>query len=67
MALLPWIVGAVVLVVVLLFFGLWAFNYRKVGPNQVLVISGRTSTVTEPGRPAAEGRLPPAGRAAAPS
>src|SRR3989304_7983432 len=47
MALLPWIVGAVVLVVVLLFFALWAFNYRKVGPNQVLVISGRTSTVTE--------------------
>jgi len=47
MALLPWIVGAVVLVVVLLFFGLWAFNYRKVGPNQVLVISGRTSTVLE--------------------
>jgi flotillin len=47
MALLPWIVGAVVLVVVLLFFGLWAFNYRKVGPNQVLVISGRTSTVTD--------------------
>jgi flotillin len=48
MALLPWIIGAVVLVIVLLFVGLWAFNYRKVGPNQVLVISGRTSTVTEP-------------------
>ncbi len=48
MALLPWIIGAVVLVVLLLFFGLWAFNYRKVGPNEVLVISGRTSTVTEP-------------------
>jgi flotillin len=47
MALLPWIIGAVVVVVLLLFFGLWAFNYRKVGPNQVLVISGRTSTVTE--------------------
>jgi flotillin len=48
MALLPWIIGAVVVVVLLLFFGFWAFNYRKVGPNQVLVISGRTSTVTEP-------------------
>ena len=48
MALLPWVIGAVVVVVLLLFFGLWAFNYRKVGPNQVLVISGRTSTVTEP-------------------
>jgi flotillin len=47
MALLPWIIGAVVVVVLLLFFGLWAFNYRNVGPNQVLVISGRTSTVTE--------------------
>ncbi len=47
MALLPWIVGAVVLVVVLLFLGLWAFNYRKVGPSQVLVISGRSSSVTE--------------------
>jgi flotillin len=46
MAFLPWIVGAAV-VVVLLFLGLWAFNYRKVGPNQVLVISGRTSTVIE--------------------
>ncbi len=47
MALLPWIIGAVVVVVILLFIGLWAFNYRKVGPNQVLVISGRTSKVTE--------------------
>jgi flotillin len=47
MALLPWVIGAVVVVVLLLFFGLWAFNYRKVGPNQVLVISGRTSTLTE--------------------
>ena len=48
MALLPWIIGAVVVVVLLLFLALWAFNYRKVGPNQVLVISGRTSTVVEP-------------------
>ncbi len=45
MALLPWIVAAVVVV---LLFVLWAANYRKVGPNQVLVISGRTSTVEEP-------------------
>lgn len=45
MAFLPWmlIVGFVLLI-----FILWQFNYRKVGPNQVLVISGRTSTVTEP-------------------
>jgi len=52
MAFLPWIIGAVVVAVLLLFLGLWAFNYRKVGPNQVLVISGRTSTVIEPdGKP----------------
>lgn len=45
MAFLPWmlIVGFFLLI-----FILWQFNYRKVGPNQVLVISGRTSTVTEP-------------------
>lgn len=45
MAFLPWmlIVGFVLLI-----FILWQVNYRKVGPNQVLVISGRTSTVTEP-------------------
>jgi len=49
MTLLPWIIGAVFVVVVLGFVGLWLFNYRKVGPNQVLVISGRTSTVAEPG------------------
>jgi len=41
------LLGVVVAVVVLVFV-LWAVNYRKVGPNQVLVISGRTSTVTEP-------------------
>jgi flotillin len=45
MAYLPWIVAAAVLVG---FFALWAANYRKVGPNQVLVISGRTSIVREP-------------------
>ncbi|MBI4915809.1 MAG: flotillin [Acidobacteria bacterium] len=48
MALFPWIIGAVTVVLLLAFVGLWAFNYRKVGPNQVLVISGRTSTVIEP-------------------
>lgn len=45
MALLPWMV---IVSFFLLVFVLWALNYRKVGPNQVLVISGRTSTVTEP-------------------
>jgi flotillin len=41
---LPWVVAAAVIVSL---FVLWAVNYRKVGPNQVLVISGRTSTVVE--------------------
>ncbi|MCS7182265.1 MAG: SPFH domain-containing protein [Thermoanaerobaculum sp.] len=45
MAFLPWVLG---ILLVALVFVLWAVNYRKVGPNQVLVISGRTSTVTEP-------------------
>lgn len=45
MAFLPWAIGVFFVVVA---FALWAINYRKVGPNQVLVISGRTSTVTEP-------------------
>jgi flotillin len=52
MTLLPWIVIAVVAAVILLFAVLWIANYRKVGPNQVLVISGRTSTVRE-----ADGRV----------
>ncbi|MGQ9495974.1 MAG: flotillin family protein [Thermoanaerobaculaceae bacterium] len=45
MAFLPWMV---IVGLLLLAFILWELNYRKVGPNQVLVISGRTSTVTEP-------------------
>lgn len=49
MTLLPWIItAAVVLSVFVIFLALWAANYRKVGPNQVLVISGRKSTVAEP-------------------
>jgi flotillin len=45
LSLLPWIVLAAVVVLVLV---VWAVNYHKVGPNQVLVISGRTSSVQEP-------------------
>jgi flotillin len=44
MAYLPWIIAVVVVVAA---FVLWAVNYRKVGPNQVLVVSGRTTTVVE--------------------
>jgi flotillin len=39
--------SVIAVVVVVLLFVLWAVNHRKVGPNQVLVISGRTSTVVE--------------------
>ena len=47
MTFLPWILAAAAVVVVILLLWLWSANYRKVGPNQVLVISGRTSTVTD--------------------
>jgi flotillin len=43
-AFIPWIVLAVVVVLLAV---VWAVNYRKVGPNQVLVVSGRTSVVTD--------------------
>ena len=46
-----WIIVGLVVVAVLALVWLWAANYRKVGPNQVLVISGRTSTTVD-----AEGR-----------
>jgi len=45
MVFIPWIVAAAVLVAVVL---VWALNYKKAGPSQVLVVSGRTSIVTEP-------------------
>jgi flotillin len=47
MTFLPWIVAAAAVVVFILLLWLWAANYRKVGPNQVLVVSGRTSAVTD--------------------
>ncbi len=44
------IVGAVVaaLFVFFVFFGIWASRYTKVGPNQVLVISGRKRQMVDP-------------------
>ena len=44
------IVGAVVaaLFVLFVFFGIWASRYTKVGPNQVLVISGRKRAMIDP-------------------
>jgi flotillin len=44
------IIGAVVafVFVLFMFLGIWASRYTKVGPNQVLVISGRKHRMTDP-------------------
>src|SRR4051812_25550144 len=43
------IVGvAAILFVVFMMVGIWASRYTKVGPNQVLVISGRRHRITDP-------------------
>jgi len=49
---IPWFsliggVGAIVLVI-FIFAGIWASRYMKVGPNQVLVISGRKRRMVDP-------------------
>ena len=46
----PMLIGAVgtILFVVLLFIMIWASRYTKVGPNEVLVISGRKRRMTDP-------------------
>jgi len=49
---LPWMtivlgVGAL-FVVFFIFLGIWASRYTKVGPNQVLVISGKKHRMTDP-------------------
>ena len=36
------------LFVFFVFFGIWASRYTKVGPNQVLVISGRKHQMADP-------------------
>ncbi len=45
-----WVIGGVaaILFVVFMFFGIWANRYTKVGPNQVLVISGRKHRIMDP-------------------
>ena len=49
---LPWfsLIGGVgaILLVVFVFAGIWASRYAKVGPNEVLVISGRKRRMVEP-------------------
>ena len=44
------VIGSVVafLIVFFMFVGIWASRYTKVGPNQVLVISGRKHRITDP-------------------
>ncbi|MBI2926451.1 MAG: flotillin family protein [Verrucomicrobia bacterium] len=52
---IPWIAAvagtAALLFVFFIFAGIWASRYTKVGPNEVLVVSGRKYVITE-----AEGR-----------
>jgi len=36
-----------IVVVVIIFLGVWASRYTKVGPNQVLVVSGRTHRIID--------------------
>ncbi|HYG34665.1 MAG TPA: SPFH domain-containing protein [Clostridia bacterium] len=45
-----WVIGGVaaVLFVLFVFIAIWANRYMKVGPNQVLVISGRKHRITDP-------------------
>src|SRR2546425_447164 len=47
---IPLIIGGVAAVVFVgfMFLGIWASRYTKVGPNQVLVISGRRHQVIDP-------------------
>src|SRR2546426_4737249 len=47
---IPLIIGGVAAVVFVgfMFLGIWASRYTKVGPNQVLVISGRKHQVVDP-------------------
>ena len=49
---IPWfsIIGGVVaiLLVFFVFAGIWASRYTKVGPNEVLIISGRKRHMTDP-------------------
>src|SRR5689334_11853874 len=37
-----------IVVVVIIFLAIWASRYTKVGPNQVLVVSGRKHRYTDP-------------------
>src|ERR1043166_3977728 len=45
-----WVIGGVAafLFVFFMFIAIWAARYAKVGPNQVLVISGRKHRISDP-------------------
>ncbi len=43
------VVGVAILAIFFIFAAVWASRYTKVGPNEVLVISGRRYRVTDPG------------------
>ncbi|HMP81695.1 MAG TPA: flotillin family protein, partial [Verrucomicrobiota bacterium] len=49
---IPWIpiifAGGALIVVIFVFGRIWASRYTKVGPNQVLVISGRKHRMVDP-------------------
>jgi flotillin len=49
---IPWIraiaIGSVVVILLFIILGIFASRYTKVGPNEVLVISGRKRKVTDP-------------------
>jgi flotillin len=53
---IPLLIGAVavILFVIVMFLGIWASRYTKVGPNQVLVISGRRRRIVDPDGTAGE-------------
>ena len=56
-----------IVIVIFLFLMIWASRYTKVGPNEVLVVSGRKHRYADPDGTRADARLPHRSRAAAPS
>ena len=56
-------VGLVVVVVI--FAAIWASRYIKVGPNEVLVVSGRKHRYTDPDGTRADAAASACGKAAA--
>ena len=55
-----YVIGGVIAFVIVLFMllGLWASRYTKVGPNEVLVVSGRKHRYADPDGTVRDARLP---------